>query len=300
MDHFVVLGLQNSAKTIYNVFCEMGEDLTRLMRGKSHMALQFCSFASGSSGNCYLVRSDETTILIDAGISGKRIFQSLEENGVDRDEVQAVLVTHEHIDHVQSLPILTKRIRDLQVYANEQTWMAIERPVAEERKAYFITGEDFQIGDMTIRPFAIPHDAAEPVGFSIYSGGRQLSIVTDVGYITEDIFEEIVDADLLLLEANHEKEMLLMGRYPYPLKQRILGDEGHLSNISAGECLCRLNDAKAKKRQVLLGHLSHENNEPSVAMLAVRNTLLESGIVLGGDTNVDVVLRDRMSPVFEV
>ena len=264
------------------------------------MSLKFCSFASGSSGNCYLVRSDETTILIDAGISGKRIFQSLEENGVDRDEVQAVLVTHEHIDHVQSLPILTKRIHNLRVYANEETWMAIERPVAEERKAYFVTGKDFQIGDMTIRPFAIPHDAVEPVGFSIYCDGRQLSIVTDVGYITEDIFEEIVDADLLLLEANHEKEMLLMGRYPYPLKQRILGDEGHLSNISAGECLCRLNDAKAKKRQVLLGHLSHENNEPSVAMLAVRNTLLESGIVLGGDTNVDVVLRDRMSPVFTV
>ena len=264
------------------------------------MALSFCSFASGSSGNCYLVRSDETTILIDAGISGKRIFQGLEENGVSCDDVQAVLVTHEHIDHVQSLPILTKRISNLEVYANEETWLAIERPVAEERKRYFVTGRDFRIGDMTIRPFAIPHDAAEPVGFSIYCDGSQISIVTDVGYITEEIFEEILDADLLLLEANHEKEMLLMGRYPYPLKQRILGDEGHLSNISAGECLCRLNSEKSKKRKVLLGHLSRENNEPSVAMLAVRNTLLEEGIVLGGDMDVDVVLRDRMSRVFIV
>ena len=204
------------------------------------MPLQFCSFASGSSGNCYLIKNQRSAILIDAGISGKKIFQGLEETGTPFEAVSAVLVTHEHIDHVKSLPIVTKKLPNVLAWANRQTWEHIERPVAEGCRRVFTTGEDFQIDDFRIRPFAIPHDAAEPVGFSIYYDGRQISIVTDVGCITDEIFEEITNADLLLLEANHEKEILLMGRYPYNLKRRILGDHGHLSNVSAGTCLCRL------------------------------------------------------------
>ena len=264
------------------------------------MSLKFCSFASGSSGNCYLVKSDETAILIDAGISGKRILVGLENTETLRDDVSAVLVTHEHIDHVKSLPVLTKRIPDLQVYANGPTWEQIERPVPEEKKKYFTTGEEFRIGDLTIRPFAVPHDAAEPVGFSIFAEGRQISVCTDAGFISDEIYEEILEADLLLLEANHEKEMLLFGRYPYPLKQRILGDEGHLSNLTCGEGLCRIVNENPKKRQVLLGHLSHENNTPEVAMQAIINTLEEENIFIGDDLKIDVVLRDSMSRVYEL
>ncbi|MGX8773687.1 MAG: MBL fold metallo-hydrolase [Bacillota bacterium] len=264
------------------------------------MSLKFCSFASGSSGNCYLVKSDNTAILIDAGISGKRILEGLEDTGTQREDVSAILVTHEHIDHVKSLPVMTKRIPGLCVYANEATWDSIERTVPDERKREFTTGEEFEIGDLTIRPFPVPHDAAEPVGFSIFADGRQISVCTDAGYISDEIYDEILEADLLLLEANHEKEMLLFGRYPYPLKQRILGDEGHLSNLTCGEGLCRIVSENPKKRQVLLGHLSHENNTPEVALQAIINTLEEESIFTGDDLRVDVVLRDSMSRVYEL
>ena len=264
------------------------------------MTLQFCSFASGSSGNCYMVRDDETAILIDAGISGKRIFQGLEDAGTPRDMVQAILVTHEHKDHVQSLPILTKKIPGSAVYANEATWRNIDRPVAETQQRVFTTGEDFYVGDFIIRPLPISHDAAEPVGFSIYHGDKQISICTDAGYISEEICEEISEADLLLLEANHEKELLLFGGYPYHLKQRILGDEGHLSNVCCGECLCEIIRRKPKPRTVLLGHLSHENNTPEVAMQAVVNTLEEQEIYLGSELHVEVARRDAVSRIFEI
>lgn len=264
------------------------------------MSLEFCSFASGSSGNCYLIKNETTALLIDAGISGKRIFQGLDDTETPREAVKGLLITHEHIDHVKSLPIVTKKLPNIMAYANESTWAGIERPVAEEKRCTFCTGEDFTIEGFKIHPFAIPHDAADPVGFSIYAEDKQISIVTDVGYITDEIFEEIIDADLLLLEANHEKEILLMGSYPYALKQRILGDHGHLSNVSAGECLCSLIESNPKKRQILLGHLSHENNDPSVALLAVKNALMERNIFTGGHIGLEVALRDCYSCIYEV
>lgn len=263
------------------------------------MTVKFCSFASGSSGNCYMVRDDDTAILIDAGISGKRIFESLEMADTPLGMVEAVLVTHEHSDHVQSLPILCRKNSGLSVFANEATWAQIERPVPEEQRRTFVTGKDFYIGEFIIRPFATSHDAAEPVGFSLYHGDTQISICTDSGYIGEEILEEIRTADLLLLEANHEKEMLLFGRYPYPLKQRILGDEGHLSNLSCGECLCRIVKETPKQRTVLLGHLSNENNTPAVALQAVVNTLEEESIFVGEDLRLRVALRNEMSEIYE-
>jgi len=264
------------------------------------MTMKFCSFASGSSGNCYLIKSEETAVLIDAGISGKRILAGLEETGTPREMVSAILVTHEHIDHVKSLPVMTKKIPNLQVYANEATWDQIDRPVPEERRELFETGREFRIGDLTIRPFPVSHDAAEPVGFSIFLDGRQLSICTDAGFISDEILEEISDADLLLLEANHEKEMLLFGKYPYPLKQRILGDEGHLSNLHCGECLRRIVSKNPKRRQVLLGHLSRENNTPEVAMQAIINTLEEERIFTGDDLRIEVAMRDQISDIYEL
>ena len=264
------------------------------------MSLKFCSFASGSSGNCYLIKSEETAVLIDAGISGKKILAGLEETRTPQEMVSAILVTHEHIDHVKSLPVMTKRIPGLQVYANEATWDQIDRPVPEERRALFKTGEDFQIGDLTIRPFPVSHDAAEPVGFSVFGEGQQISVCTDSGCISDEIFEEIAEADLLLLEANHEKEMLLFGRYPYPLKQRILGDEGHLSNLHCGECLCRIVNENPKRRMVLLGHLSHENNTPEVAMQAIINTLEEERIFTGDELQIEVAMRDQISDIYEL
>ena len=264
------------------------------------MTIKFCSFASGSSGNCYMVKDDETAILIDAGISGKKILKNLDDTDTQPEDVAAILVTHEHIDHVKSLPVLSKKLPNVEIYANLRTWESNERPVPDEKKRLFITGKEFEVGGFTVKPFPVSHDAAEPVGFTITKGGCQVSILTDSGTLSDDNLEEIAGADLLVLESNHEEQILLMGRYPYPVKRRILSDQGHLSNVACGEYLARIHEAVTKPRQVLLGHLSHENNDPSVAMLAVRNTLLEHGIVLGGDLQIEVARRDKRSDVFVI
>ena len=264
------------------------------------MSLKFCSLASGSSGNCYLIKNDSAALIIDAGISGKKILQGLDDTNTPHEYAKGLLITHEHTDHVKSESVLSKKLPGLSVYANQGTWGGIKKPVAPTQQRIFRTGEDFYIEDFMIRPFSIPHDAADPVGFSIYHENKQISIVTDVGYITDSIFDEIIDADLLLLEANHEKEILLMGRYPYPLKHRILGETGHLSNVSAGECLCRLASANPKERQILLGHLSHENNDPAVALLTVKNTLMEKNIIPGNQLKLGIAMRDCLSYMYEV
>ncbi|MEG0829371.1 MAG: MBL fold metallo-hydrolase [Anaerovoracaceae bacterium] len=264
------------------------------------MAFNFCSFASGSSGNCYMIKRNDTALLVDVGISGKRIFQGLKDTNTQLDQVAGILITHEHIDHVRSLPIVTKKIGRAKAYANKATWKNIQREVAKEKKGFFVTGEDFYIEDILVRPFPIPHDAAEPVGFSFYVENKQISIVTDVGYVSDEIFEEIMDADLLVLEANHEVEVLQMGNYPYSLKRRILGDNGHLSNVTAGDCICRLTEARDKVRRVLLGHLSNQNNAPDLAAMTIKNILHESDVFLGDKLKMDVMDRDSLSEVYEV
>lgn len=264
------------------------------------MSLNFCSFASGSSGNCYMVRYKDTALLVDVGISGKRIFEALEYTDTPLDMVQAVLVTHEHIDHVQSLPIVTRKAKNAKAYANEATWANISKKVDESKKAYFITGEEFEIGDIRVKTFPVSHDAAEPVGFSFFADGRQISILTDSGCITKEIFSEIVDADLLVLEANHEVEVLQMCSYPYKTKRRILGEFGHLSNVTAGKCICKLIAAKNKARRILLGHLSQQNNEPELAKMTITNILHEEEIYIGDQLQMEVIHRDTVSCIYEV
>lgn len=263
------------------------------------MSLDFCSLASGSSGNCYLIRCDETALLVDVGISGKRIFEGLEYTNTPLENVQAILVTHEHIDHVQSLPIVTRKAVNAKAYANEATWANINKKVADEKKEYFCTGDEFYIGKILVKTFPLSHDAADPVGYSFYAEGRQISIVTDSGCITPEIFDEIVDADLLVLEANHEVEVLQMCSYPYKTKRRILGDSGHLSNVTAGKCICRLMEAKDKARRILLGHLSQQNNEPELAKMTITNILNEEEIYIGDRLQVEVIRRDKVSRIYE-
>lgn len=264
------------------------------------MSLNFCSFASGSSGNCYMVRYKDTALLIDVGISGKRIFEALEYTDTPLEMVRGVLVTHEHIDHIQSLPIVTRKAGNAKAYANEATWQNINKKIEEDKKAYFVTGEEFWIGDIRIKPFPVSHDAAEPVGFSLFADDRQISILTDSGCITKDIFAEIVDADLLVLEANHEVEVLQMCSYPYKTKRRILGEFGHLSNVTAGKCICKLMAVKDKARRILLGHLSQQNNEPELAKMTITNILHEEDIYIGDQLQMEVIHRDTVSRIYEV
>lgn len=263
-----------------------------------NMSLSFCSFSSGSSGNCYMVFTETTAVLVDAGISGKRIMKGIDYIQADTDSICALLITHEHIDHVRSVRVLNKKLPGLKTYANEKTWEQIDDLVPEEKRRVFSADEEFEIGDMTVRPFRTSHDAVESVGFSFYSGGRQVSIVTDTGYISDEMFASIRDADILVIEANHDVNVLQMCSYPYQTKRRIAGDFGHLSNEAAADCICRITMEYPKDRQVLLAHLSNENNSPSLAHLTIKNILEENRLYIDRDLRLSVISRDEISPVY--
>lgn len=265
------------------------------------MGLSFCSFSSSSSGNCYLVRSKTTALLIDAGISGKKVLGGLAETGIPQEMVQGILVTHEHSDHVKSLKVVAKKLSGAMVYANRGTWRQICESVCKEQRQEFITGKMFTVGDIDIKPFHISHDAAEPVGYSFFSEGKQICVVTDTGYITDEIFCEMKQADIIALEANHDENMLKVGRYPWSVKQRILGEKGHLSNVAAGKCLCRIIDeCGTKPRKILLAHLSKENNFPEMAYQTIKNVLEESEYYLGRQLQINTMSKDEISMVYEV
>lgn len=266
------------------------------------MTFKFCSIASGSSGNCYVLASEHCKILLDAGVSGKKITEGLNSVGVAPEEIQAVLVTHEHVDHVKGAGIFSRKY-DTPIYANTSTWEAMQGAlgkVKEHNIKTFTTGEDIYIKDIEIKSFHIPHDAAEPVGFSFYKDDVQVSITTDLGCMTNEILEEIIHSDFLVLEANHDIEMLKMGRYPWYLKQRILSEKGHLSNVDAGKALSHILKKDNKEREVLLAHLSHENNFPQMAYQTVKNVLEEENIYIGQDIKIHTALRDETSEIYPI
>lgn len=264
------------------------------------MTLSFCSFSSGSSGNCYLIKSENTALLVDAGISGKKIYEGLERTGTPRDQLAALLITHEHSDHIKSIKTLMKKEKNLKAYANAMTWNHIGCQVCHEQREVFATGDAFHVGDITVKTFHVSHDAAEPVGYTLLSGGKQISIVTDTGCMNEEIISEIREADILVLEANHDVDMLKLGRYPWFLKQRVLGKEGHLSNAAAGETILRLMSEREKERFVLLAHLSKENNFPEMAYQTVKNILEEADFYIGKHLKLNTIIRDEVSLIYEI
>lgn len=256
--------------------------------------IRFCSLFSGSSGNCIFMEANGTKILIDAGLSGKRIIQALTSIGEQPSEISAILVTHEHIDHTRGVGILSRKF-DIPIYANENTWTSMEReigPVNVKNKMYFDTGMEFEIGNIQVKAFPIPHDAAEPVGYNFFAGNRKITTATDIGHVTKELLKHLEMSDLLLLESNHDIEMLKVGPYPWPLKQRILGDRGHLSNDMAAKVAAHM--AEKGTTRILLGHLSKENNFPELAYQTVINVLEEKKIRVGADIMLDVALRDSV------
>ncbi len=296
------------------------------------MGLEFCSLASGSSGNCYLIRSDNTLLLVDAGITGKRIILGMEELGLDPVDIDGILLTHEHIDHVRSIRMMGRIAENATVYGTQGTFAGVEGKLPEDRSEV-IPDRDFTLGDITVRAFDISHDAIEPTGYSFTCDDRKLTIVTDTGCITGDIFEEMYDSDLLVLEANHEENILKMGDYPYPLKQRILGEKGHLSNDAAARAICSMlrrreevdigasraeadNERENAERtadeegrsslvaaeppKVILAHLSRENNTPQQAFLTINSILFENDYFDGEHYHLSVLRRDQISPMIKV
>lgn len=265
------------------------------------MSLKFCSLASGSSGNCQYVATDNTGLLVDAGLSGKYIKEALDNIDVDITTISGLLVTHEHSDHIKGIGVLMRRY-GVPLYITEGTWQAMNKKIGkiEEDKVIFIKkNEEVEIGNIIVKAYEVSHDAVDPVGFTFKYEDSKISIVTDLGHITEDIMNEIKDSDLLLIESNHDEEMLKMGSYPYYLKRRILSEMGHLSNNTAGEIV--VNAVKfGKLKNVLLGHLSRENNFPELAFETVKNIVEASCIEVGVDINIDMTYRDRVSRFYNI
>lgn len=260
----------------------------------------FCSLYSGSNGNCIYVGTKNTNILIDAGMSGKKIIASLNEIGISPKDISAILVTHEHSDHIHGVGIMS-RMFNIPVYANNNTWKAMYNEIGSINDLNIRVikkDEIFSIGDIEIKAYSIPHDASDPVGYCLWNRGKKVSIATDIGHASQTVMDNIKDSDLLLLEANHDIEMLKVGPYPYILKQRILSDIGHLSNDDAGKTIVKLFDDKYKT--VILGHLSEKNNFPELAYATVQSILNENGIKIDKDIKIDLARRDKVSNFFEI
>ncbi len=261
--------------------------------------MRIVSLASGSSGNCTLIVSEQTRLLIDAGISKRQILQRAEKILGNLPRIDAILVTHEHTDHISGLGKAARALR-CPIYASEGTAPFVEPLLAGgEKLLSFKPGEILRIRDLCIEPFRIPHDAAEPCGFVIEEESlfahmnACIAVATDVGTVTEEMRAKLLRCDLVMLEANHDIEMLINGSYPEDLKQRILSDVGHLSNDAAGQTLHYLSH-QGRLRAAVLMHLSKNNNRPTVALQTVREHLD------GAEVAVSIAPRDRMSAVFTV
>ena len=234
--------------------------------------MRLCSIASGSSGNCTYIGSDATHLIVDAGISAKRIEEGLKDLELTPKDLDGILITHEHSDHVAGLAVLSKKY-EIPLYATEGTREAILKSNVKNvpDRELFVTvkaDDNLVIKDLNVCPMHISHDAADPVGYRFRYGKLKAAVCTDIGVFNEYTVECLKDMDALLLEANHDVNMLQVGPYPYYLKQRILGNRGHLSNENAGRLLDRIINDKLKG--ILLGHLSKENNMPELAYESVR------------------------------
>lgn len=261
------------------------------------------SIASGSSGNCFYVGSDETHILIDSGLSAKRIEVSLSQLNLKGSDIDGILVTHEHIDHISGLGVMARRY-GMPIYTTKKTREAIlqTKSVGKIEESLFndITADkEFMIKDLTINPTTIWHDAADPLCYSVYHKGTKASIATDLGDYDDYILDKLRDSDILLIEANHDVKMLEVGPYPYHLKQRILGQRGHLSNERAGQLINALmHDNLAG---IILGHLSKENNFEELAYETVKLELSAKNSKFPiKDIHLQVAKRDSLSQLITV
>ena len=265
--------------------------------------MRMCSIASGSSGNCIYVGSDHTHLLVDTGISRKRIEEGLKKLEIKGEEIDGVLITHEHSDHIQGLGVLSRKY-ELPIYATKGTIEGISgsTSLGKMPDGLFHTiraDEPFRLGDIEVKPFVISHDACEPTGYRFECGGRSAAVATDLGKYDEYTVSNLTGLDAVLLEANHDIHMLEVGGYPYYLKQRILGDKGHLSNELSGRLLCDILHDNLK--HIILGHLSKENNYARLAYETVKlEVTLGDNDYKGEDLDMFVAGRDSVSDIIMV
>jgi phosphoribosyl 1,2-cyclic phosphodiesterase len=242
--------------------------------------LTLCVLASGSRGNATYLSDGHTAILIDAGLSGKELQRRMAVKGLDPASLTAILVSHEHTDHIQGVGVMARRF-GLAVHISDGTWQASQQALGKLADVRpFTCGHAFSIGGLAIHPFSISHDAIDPAGFTIGCNGSKVGVATDLGIATGMVKTHLQACDALILEANHDPQMLIDGSYPWPLKQRIRGRSGHLSNADAAQLLETL--AHDRLAHVILAHLSEENNTPDKAKQAVET------VINGGRTKLHV------------
>ncbi len=276
------------------------------------MSIEVISIGSSSSGNSYIIRAEENVILLDVGLTAKRITSALADAEISPEDVQAVLVTHEHVDHVRSVRAISRKCSNAVFYASRGTIMGAQNfsYVPEERLRTVAAGDMIQLGETEISVFPLSHDAREPVGYTFSSGGEKLAVVTDTGIITDDIFEAIRDADKLVFESNHDEDLLMYGEYPYHVKVRIKSDHGHLSNRYAGEIIAKMIDDRRRRHfageaspegadlsrhplDIMLAHLSFHNNAPYYARNTIEPILKENGFERDVDYTLSIAAKDE-------
>lgn len=265
--------------------------------------MDFCSIASGSSGNCIFIGSEHSSVLIDTGISKKRIEEGL--HRIDRrpEEISGILITHEHSDHIRGLGVMSRKYH-IPIYATKGTIDGIRQSgglgVIEPELFHVIEPEKkFMVEELEVEPFSISHDAADPVAYRLNHQGKSVGVATDLGYYDDRIVTHLQNLDGVLLESNHDVHMLQVGSYPYYLKRRIMGNQGHLSNESAGRLLCEILHDKIKT--ILLGHLSKENNYEALAYETVcAEVTLGRNPYKAGDFQIAVASREQSSPLFSL
>lgn len=262
--------------------------------------MELCSIASGSSGNCIYIGTETTKILVDAGISGKRIVDGLASINVDISEIKGILITHEHSDHIQGVHVIAKKY-NLDIYGTEKTLKFIydncKGNIGNSKMISIVPDVDFMIGDILVHPFAISHDALDPVSYRLESGNARFGVATDLGYFDDYIVENLSDLDGIYIESNHDENILMVGHYPYNLKVRIAGQKGHLSNDDAAELLGRITTCRLKF--VLLAHLSKENNYAELAFETAKAKLSSLGCC-NSEIKLTVANRDIPSDIYIV
>ena len=257
--------------------------------------MKVCLLASGSGGNSIYIQNGSSSVLIDAGLTGKQIKERLQGVGVDPASLQAILVSHEHSDHIKGVGVLARRY-GLPVWMTEGTLNASKKTFrGTERIRVFEKDEAFSIGDLSFQPFQLPHDAADPVNFSVTDGHAELAVATDMGTVTQLVYQRMRRADMVIIETNYDYQLLMDGPYPWGLKKRINGTHGHLSNNRAAEALCQL--AREGLQQAVLAHLSEKNNRPELAQETCNQMLQNQGIRY---FSMSVAEQDRPSNIFVV
>ena len=265
--------------------------------------LRFISFGSGSSGNSYYLYTETDSILIDVGVGIRALKKHFHNYGLRFEDVHHIFITHDHADHVKSVGSLSTDYH-LPVYATRKIHVGIERNYCVRKKIapnhvhVIEKGVPLNVGEFKVTPFGVPHDSTDNVGYFVECEGVTFCLITDVGHITEEMHDFIGRSNYLVIEANHSEEMLLQGHYPQYLKERILGPNGHLSNVACGQALADY--ASPGLRHVWLCHLSEENNHPELARKTVEQILRSKGIVVGKDFELEVLRRKTPSEIYKL